>query len=379
MVRNIGLMVVVVAVFGLGYWAAASGFLTSNNQSETATTQRAPTPGSAQSRAGGGGNAVHVTTETVVLSVPRSRIQSIGTGKAVRSVKVTADVAGTVEKIHVQPNTDVAAGDPIVTLERKTQDILLGSARAERKKQAASFERYETLIKQRSTSISQAQVDEAQASLAVADANLAAADYEYDRRVIKAPFSGRINLNDLAIGSYLPQGAEIVTLIDTSSLLVEFSIPETAIAEIKPGTLVRLTTPALRGRVFNGRITAFDSSIDEEFRTLRVRAEVQNPQSLLVPGMTFSVSLASLDAAMPRVPSVAILWNRNGAFVWRLDANNQPERVDVVIRHRLRDTIWVEADLSEGDVIIVDGAFKVSQGTHMSIMVADPKAAGKDG
>lgn len=377
MVRWSALVLGLAVAFALGYWVAIDRLL------RTGESAVAPPPAGSPQGAGAGQafprNTVFVTTDKVRLTAPRSRIQSIGTGKAIRSIEVTADVAGTVEKIHVKPNTDVAAGDPIVTLERKTQGILLGSAKAELDKQSASFDRYETLLKQNSNSVSQAQVDEARASLALAEAQVAEAQYEYDRRVIKAPFAGRINLSDLAVGSYLPQGAGIVTLVDASSLLVEFSVPEMSIAQISAGTPVRLTTPALRGRVFSGLITAFDSSIDEEYRTVRVRAEVQNPESVLLPGMTFSVSLASPDKPMPMVPAVAVLWSRDGAYVWRLGEGNTPERVGIVLRHRLRDTIWVEADLKEGDAVVVDGAFKVSQGAHLEIEVSGKDKAGVDG
>ncbi|WP_298983930.1 efflux RND transporter periplasmic adaptor subunit [uncultured Roseibium sp.] len=359
--------------FGLGY------FVSLFNPFETTSSPSTVTIAPEATRDAFPANAVSVTTAEVRLTPPRTRIQSIGTGKAIRSIHVIADVAGTVEKIHVQPNTDVETGDPIVTLERKTQEILLGSATAELEKQNASFARFETLVSQNSSAVSQAQLDEARASLTLAQAQVAEAQYEYDRRIIRAPFAGRINLNDLTVGSYLPQGAEIVTLVDSSSLLVEFTVPETSISQIQTGVAVRLTTPALQGRVFNGTIVAFDSSIDEEFRTVRVRAEVQNPENLLLPGMTFSVSLASSDTPQPMVPAVSILWNQNGAYVWRLNQDNTPENVAVVLRNRLGDNVWVEADLSAGDIVIKDGAFKVSQGATLALDIETKTQEPSDG
>lgn len=369
--RIAGSILALACAFALGIWVSYSGlFFSASNSSEQVSAVRTQDRETSQ-EPGFPDNAVVVTTTEVAFTPPRSRIQSIGTGKAIRLIHVTADVAGTVEQIHVQPNTDVSAGDPIVTLERKTQEILLDSARAELEQQTASYNRYQTLLDQHSNAVSQAQVDEARASLAVANAKVAEAQYEFDRRIIKAPFSGLINLNDLTVGSYLSQGAEIVTLVDASSLLVEFTVPETAISQISTGVPVRLTTPALVGRVFNGEITAFDSSIDEEFRTVRVRAEVQNPQNLLLPGMTFSVSLASSDEPMPMVPAISILWSPNGAYVWKLGQDNSPQRIDVVLRHRLGDNVWLEADLKQGDIVVKDGAFKVSQGISIAVEVAE--------
>ncbi|MEM9632451.1 MAG: efflux RND transporter periplasmic adaptor subunit [Pseudomonadota bacterium] len=378
--RGIGVILAIVVAFILGFWISSSGLVGSkNNPTQVSSLSEVGQNQSGADEEKFPTSAVFVTVEDVQLTPPRSRIQSIGTGKAVRSIDVTADVAGTVEKIHVQPNTDVKAGDPIVTLERKTQEILLGSAKAEFEKQNAAFARYETLLSQHSNAVSQAQVDEARAALAVAQAQVAEAQYEYDRRIIRAPFSGRINLNDLTVGSYLPQGAEIVTLVDASSLLVEFTVPETSISQIRIGVPVRLSTPALQGRIFSGVVEAFDSSIDEEFRTVRVRAEVQNPQNLLLPGMTFSVSLASSDNPLPMVPAVSILWNPNGAYVWRLGADDKPEQIEVVLRHRQSDNVWVEADLKDGDRVVKDGAFKVSQGADIAIEVAGSEAGRSDG
>ncbi|MES0880892.1 efflux RND transporter periplasmic adaptor subunit [Roseibium sp. SCP14] len=378
--RGIGVILAIAVAFILGFWISSSGLVGSKgNPAQVSSLSEVGQNQPDEAEEKFPTNAVFVTVEDVRLTPPRSRIQSIGTGKAVRSIHVTADVAGTVEKIHVQPNTDVKAGDPIVTLERKTQEILLGSAKAEFEKQNAAFARYETLLSQHSNAVSQAQVDEARAALAVAQAQVAEAQYEYDRRIIRAPFSGRINLNDLTVGSYLPQGAEIVTLVDASSLLVEFTVPETSISQIRIGVPVRLSTPALQGRIFSGVVESFDSSIDEEFRTVRVRAEVQNPQNLLLPGMTFSVSLASSDNPLPMVPAVSILWNQNGAYVWRLGVDDKPERIEVVLRHRQSDNVWVEADLNDGDRVVKDGAFKVSQGADIAIEVAGTEAGRSDG
>lgn len=315
-----------------------------------------------------GGSAIAVTVQTVALAPPRTLMQSIGTGKAARSVVVTADVAGTVEELEVRPNTTVDAGAPIVTLDRDTQKILLDSANAELEKQDASFARYQRLIDQNSTGVSQAQFEEAKASLALAQAQVAEAQYEYDRRVIRAPFAGRINLNDLTVGSYLPQGSEVVTLVDASSIFVEFTVPESAVDAIKVGLPVRLQTPALRGLFFDGDVVAFDSAIDAELRTIRVRAEVQNDDYVLLPGMTFSVRIAIRDEPLPIVPAVSILWNRGGAYVWRLDSELKLEQVPVIIRQRQGDRVWVEADLADGDRVVVDGAFKLSADSQVSII-----------
>ncbi|MEM1363172.1 MAG: efflux RND transporter periplasmic adaptor subunit [Pseudomonadota bacterium] len=374
MKRTLEMLACLILGLILGFFAAPAGLFSSSGGGD-ATAPDADSPDAAQSQGALPDNSIFVTTAEVVTTPPRTRIQSIGTGKAAQLIHITADFSGIIEKIQALPNTQVAEGDPIVTFERRSQEILLEGATAELEKQQAAFDRLESLVLQNSTAVSQAQLDEARASLALATAQVAEAQYEYDRRVVRAPFAGQINLSDLTIGSYVPQGTEIVTLVDTSSLLVEFTVPEESIAQIEIGVPVRLSTPALRGRVFAGQITAFDSSIDEEFRTVGVRAEVKNPENLLVPGMTFSVSLASAEAPLPMVPSVSILWEPSGAYVWRVGADFEPVQVPVVLRHRLQDNVWVEGALQAGDTVIKDGAFKVSQGALISMDLAPSTAS----
>ncbi|GAB5376765.1 MAG: efflux RND transporter periplasmic adaptor subunit [Acuticoccus sp.] len=318
---------------------------------------------------------VAVVTAPVTVSPPQTEVRSIGTGKAVRAVSVTTEVAGTVEEIHFSPNDAVARSAPLITLERMAQAIALRSAKANFDQQQATFERLNTLASRNSNAISSAQLEEAQATLAVAEADLAAAQFEVDRRVIDAPFDGTLGLSDLEVGDYLALGARVVDIYDTSQLLVEFEVSETAASSVRPGLPLVLVTPSLIGRVFSGRVTAFDAAINADTRTLRVRATVENTDRVLLPGMTFNVSFSSMATPLPVVPAVAIAWSAEGAAVWRVDADNMPERVPLVIRRRDGDRVWIEADLAEGDQIIVDGILKVRPGVPVVDLAAPPAAS----
>lgn len=305
---------------------------------------------------------VAVTTATVKLSPPRTHVRSIGTGMAVRAVNVTSEVAGTVEALHFAPNATVDKGTPLLSLEREAQEIALRSAKANFEQQQATFDRLDALAKRNSSAISSAQIEEAKASLAVAEANRAAAQFEVDRRIIDAPFAGTVGLTDLEEGDYLALGSPVVEVFDTSQLLVEFEVSETAASAVRAGLPLELVTPSLIGRVFTGQVTAYDAAINATTRTLRVRATVENTDRALLPGMTFSVNFSSISSPLPVVPAVAIAWSGDGAAVWRVGEDDLPERVPLVIRRRDGDQVWIEADLKEGDRIVLDGILKVRPG-----------------
>lgn len=328
----------------------------------------------ADRRRGGGGRdggrgtrwgGTAITAQPVALVPFVDRIQAVGTGRATKSVIVASSVAGLVETVHFSSTQAVAAGDPLVTLERDAEGIALEGARAQYSQAKAANDRYQQ-AGQRSGTFSTAQIEEVATALSVAEAALKQAQFEFDRRVIRAPFAGRVGLDDLAAGQHLAAGAEVVRLDDTSALEVEFLVPETRASDARPGTPVRSMSLALPGRVFEGEIAATDSHIDAATRTLRVRAVIPNQDEVLTPGMTFSISVRVEGETMPVVPALAIQWSRQGAFVWRV-AGDGVDRVPVVIGKREGDAVYVRAALAEGDLVAVEGAQKLNEGSTVKI------------
>ena len=301
------------------------------------------------------------------------RILAVGTGHAAESVTVATSVAGLVGTVHFTSNALVEAGKPLVTLDREAQAIALEGAKAQYARAKAMNERYQA-AGQRSHTFSAAQIEEVETALAVAEAALKQARFEYDRRVIRAPFTGRVGLDDLAVGQHLPVGAEVVRLDDASSLEVEFLMPEDKAADAPVGTPVRAMSLALPGRVFEGEIVATDSHIDPATRTLRVRARIPNPDQILTPGTTFSIEVPVEGSAMPIVPALAVQWSRDGAFVWRI-RDGEVERVPVVIGKRDGDNVFVKAELDEGALVAVEGAQKLNETSSVTVQAA-PESGG---
>lgn len=318
---------------------------------------------------GGGGRrgrgATVITTSSVRVEPFVDRIHAVGTGRAGESVTVATSVAGRVATVHFVSNGLVEAGDPLVTLERDAEAIAVTRAEAQFAQANAANSRYQR-ASQGSGTFSSAQIEDVSTALAVAEAALREAEFEFDRREIRAPFGGRVGLDDLAVGEYLSAGDAVVTLDDTSALEVEFLAPESKAAYALVGTPVRATSPAMPGQVFRGEIAAVDSRIDAQTRTLRVRALIPNPDDLLRPGITFSITVPIEGESLPIVPALAVQWSREGASVWRL-RDGAIERVPVVIRKRDGDDVYVEAALEHGDIVAVEGAQKLNPNSTVTV------------
>ena len=157
----------------------------------------------------------------------------------------------------------------------------------------------------------------------------------------------------------------MTTLDDTSSIVVEFAVPQESAAYVTLDQAVaaRLTSDAARAH--KGRVTAIDSRIDSASRTLRVEATVDNDGGLLLPGAVFAVSTESEGARAVSVPGLAVQWDRAGAYVWRRGADGVAERASIRILQRTDDIVLVEGDIAAGDAVAADGADRVRVGSPL--------------
>jgi RND family efflux transporter MFP subunit len=164
-----------------------------------------------------------------------------------------------------------------------------------------------------------------------------------------------MGLSNLQAGDYLAVGSPIATIDDRSTLLIEFTVPEAVAPSMKVGLPVRANLITRSGEVYNGKIQAVGTRIDPVTRTLVVRAEIPNPDLKLIPGSTFSISVRLPGQDAPVVPALAIQWDRQGAFVWRVTDANTVERVDAAILGRDGDRVHIDAKLSTGDKVVSEG------------------------
>lgn len=309
--------------------------------------------------------ATTVVFGTVELSSFNDEFRAIGTARAVENVIVLADVAGRIEDISASHTSLIKEGEPLIVLEQNVQRINAQIAQSKLQQARDTMDRYEALQSGSGAAISRVAVREASTALAIAEAELALANEELDRRVIRAPISGRLGLIDLERGGSLAIGDRVVTIDNTESMTVEFEMPERAVPLLAVGRVVSLHTSLLRGRPLEGKITAFDSRLDPITRTVTVRAQVDNSDGLLWPGMTLNVLVTQLSPPLPTVPAMAVTWTRDGARVWRVD-DGMAVPVPVVVRRRIDDTVWLEGELDIGDQIVVEGVQKLRKGSAVT-------------
>lgn len=378
--RTVALVVVAAVIVGVGAYFGLRGASEPGNGSGGSTAAKSGGTSAAggstarrragrRGRRGRGSQVARVVVASVELRTIGNRVAAVGTGRALRSLTLTANVTGIIDEIRFAAGQTVKEGQPLVILQSEAERIAVRQAQVKLRDAEATMQRYQRLAAQ--NALAKVQLEQARTALATARTELEAKQYELKRRTITAPFDGVMGITKLVKGDFLKEGTAIATIDDRSQLVVEFVISERVASQLKLGNAVRLVTPALSGRVFQGKISALDTRVDTASRTLKVHASVPNPDGRLISGMTFSVSLRIEGRKLPSMPGLAIQWDRNGAFVWRVGGDSKVQRVGVTIRRRENNMVSVEGKIAPGDKVVVEGHDNVRPGGTVTLVKND--------
>ncbi|MEQ8370667.1 MAG: efflux RND transporter periplasmic adaptor subunit [Alphaproteobacteria bacterium] len=296
------------------------------------------------------------------------RIESVGTARAAESVIITVRQRGTIDTIAFTPGADVAAGDVLASLEATVEQAERDEVRAQRDELQRGLDRAVSLA-QRGT-VPQARVDELRDQVRAADARLAASQARLAEYTIRAPFAGRVGLRQVSPGAQVEPGTPITTLDDTDPILIEFSVPEIAIGALVPGLPVVALTPAWPDHIFIGQLDEIDTRVDPVSRSVAVRATFPNTEERLRPGMFLTVQLETgvqRDAIL--VPEEAVLPQGVRQFVYVV-SDGKAIRTEVTLGRREPGIVQVEAGLSPGELVVVEGLQKVRDGRAVVLQEA---------
>jgi len=357
-----------VAVIGLAAAGVLAWWWQNTPKQATAVAAGAPAPAGAQRGPGGPGGAGGPAPVEVALAQTATLTDDV---QAVGSLKSNQGV--------VLRGQRVKRGQLLVQLDDTLQQAQLKQAEAQASIARTNLQRSRELLGQ--GFISQSAVDQNAASLDVAEAQVALARAQLARMKVMAPFDGTAGIRSVDIGDYIKDGADIVNIEDLSSLRVQFALPERTIDRLRTGQAVDVAVDAFPGRSFKGRVQAIDSQVDANGRALQVVAQVDNPGSLLKPGMfarprvVFSVREGAIV-----VPEEALVPVGGKQVVFKLvdaaDGKKVAQRVDARIGLRLPGKVEILEGLKVGDTVVTAGHERLLRGNNLPVRVIDLAKAG---
>ncbi|WP_234185875.1 efflux RND transporter periplasmic adaptor subunit [Shinella sp. NM-101] len=297
-----------------------------------------------------GGGATLVATKPVAMAVVNDRLNAIGDGEAIRTVTVTPYATGNLTEVLVESGDRVKQGQVIARLDSEEQKIAADQARVARQSADQKLKRLQNLR----SSTSLADLQDAQTALSAAELALRNAELALSRRDIIAPYGGVVGIIAVNPGDYVTTSTAIARIDDRSEILVDFWVPERFATSVRVGGDVTAMAVARPGETFTGKVQAIDNRIDQESRTLRVRARIANPEDLLRAGMSFQVTMRFEGDLYPSVDPLSVQWSADGSYIWKVKGD-KVERVPVHIVQRNPDKVLVRAELAKGDQVVTEG------------------------
>lgn len=313
-----------------------------------------------------------VITRAVARATINDKLSAIGTGRANSSVTVTPYESGRLVDIAVASGMVVKAGDEIARLDSDAEEIAVDRARVAVTDAKAKLDRAEALrARNAATAV---QVSDAQLEVTNAELALRAAELALARRSILSPIDGIVGILPVEAGNYVTSSTAIVTIDDRSQIIIDFWVPERYASAIRVGEPVGATPIARPSETFEGVVSQVDNRLDEQSRTLLVRARIPNRDDTLRAGMSFQITMRFAGDSYPSVDPLAIQWGTDGSFVWSV-RNGKAERVPVRIIQRNTENVLVEAALQDGDSVVTEGIHAVREGADVLVAGQPPAAS----
>jgi len=310
-------------------------------------------------------SAIRATTQSWQTS-----LKATGEVRAVQGADLSAEVSGIVDQILFSSGQDVAAGTVLVRLRPDDDEARLAQLQAAADLAAANLARDRRQFD--AQAVSRASLDADMSTLRADGAQVAAQRAQMAEKIIRAPFGGRLGIRMVDIGQYLTAGTPVVTLQALDPIYVDFSMQQQALGALAIGQKVAVRVDAWPGRRFAAIVSSINSKIDAASRMVLVRAELDNRDRALLPGM---FAVVEVDAGAPEnhltVPQSAISYNPYGNLVYVLAAGRNgglTAQSRVVKTGAVRgDQVCILSGIGAGEQVVTAGQLKLRNGTPVAV------------
>ena len=326
-------------------------------------------------------------------------LHATGSSAAVNSGNLVARVSGFVETIDYKDGNSVKKGKVLFTIEPESYKLKLAqsqaveaAARATLTQNEADFKRQQNLVK--SNAVSKSAYDAALATRDIAqqtlkqdeiNTKLSAINYGYTS--VTAPYDGTVTARQVSVGDYVGGSTTptvLATIVQLDPIYVNFNVDEQDVLRIRAQIRKRGLTPADLKKVpvevglqtedgypHKGHLDYASPTVDSSTGTLAVRALLENPKQVLLPGLFVRVRVPTgkLDNAL-LVPETALGTDQAGRYLLLVGKDNVVVQRSVTVGARAGTMRVIEKGLKPDDRVIVAGLLHAVPGQKVDPQMA---------
>nr|WP_246286761.1 efflux RND transporter periplasmic adaptor subunit [Halomonas maris] len=283
-------------------------------------------------------------------------LEALGTLSADESVTLSTTVTEIVSEINFQDGEQVDEGQLLIRLEDAEEQAQLRASQALREERRNASNRA-TQLQDRNLA-ARADVEDSQSRLRQAEADIQAIEAQLANYQIEAPFSGRVGFRNISVGALVTPGTDLVTLDKLDVMKLDFSVPEVFLGRLAPGLMLNATTAAFPDDIFSGEIATIGTRVDPVTRSINVRAELDNSDGRLRPGMLMEVVVQQHVRDTIVIPEAAIEPSGDRHFVMLIEQSDGTTRLarrEVAIGERRNGEVEILEGLAADELIVVHG------------------------
>jgi membrane fusion protein (multidrug efflux system) len=308
---------------------------------------------------------VAVKMTPVILTDFIESVEAVGTASANEQVKITSINSDLVDEVYFSDGEKVKKGELLVTLNNQEEHAKVSELSANLLESQAHLKRLSDLLLSNATSMSL--VEQQVAKTKAIEAQLLSAQAILNDTSIRAPFAGVLGFREISRGAYIDAGTIITSLDDLSQIKVDFYLPERLFTKINIDQKITAFNTAYDEKAFVGKIIAIDSRIDPKTRSMKVRAIIANPSGKLRPGMLLNISVLLQIEKIFQLPESAIIPIEDKHYVFVVNEEKAlRKRIEIGRRHP--GFVEISSGLIEGELVVVEGALKLRDGTAVTII-----------
>lgn len=345
---------------------------------------------------------IPVTTAAAALADVPLTVDGIGTVQALNTVNIRAMVDGPLTEIRFREGQDVRAGDVLARIDARTYQAAYDQAVAKKAQDEASLSnaqrdlaRYDRLAKSQYTTAQQADTQRATVAQDTAlvrqdQAQIDSAHTNLSYTTIMAPVGGRTGIRQVDQGNLVHSTDTVpITVITTlQPIAVLFTLPQQTLPEVSAAIeagraaggaeVVALPQDGGDGTadapvLDRGRVAVLDNQVDQNTGTIKLKAIFPNPALRLWPGAFVNVRLSlRIDRGVVTVPTGAVQRGPLGAFAFILGPDDVVHRHPITVSRQDETVAVVTAGLQPGQLIVTDGASRLTEGSHVRRLQNNP-------
>ena len=318
----------------------------------------------------------------------------VGRIRAQQFVEVRARVEGFLEQMKFEEGTYVNRGQVLFVINQDLYRAKADKARAQLNKDEAQalkaerdLERIRPLVEEEA--VSQLELDNAiaayesaKANVGMSEADLAQAELELGYTIVRSPLSGYISERNVDLGTLVGPGGKslLATIVKSDTVLVDFKMTALDYLKSKERNVelgrqdstrswqpsVTITLPDNTVYPHRGYVDFAEPQVDPTDGQFTVRAEMENPDQVLLPGQSTKVKLlldVREDAVV--VPMKAVIIEKGGAYIYVVRKDNVVEKRFVELGPEVGNRVVVERGLVAGEMVVVEGYHKLTPGIQI--------------